>query len=476
MPKADFLEVHCAHSAIEPVGNLKPHPRNPNRHSEEQIELLARIIKAQGWRKPITISKRSGYITSGHARLMAANKMLVTHVPVDYQEYANEEVELADLLADNRIAELADIDRDAVGSMIQELMTKPIDLDLTGYDSTARALLNEIEKTTDKPLDDELKPETKAGKDLKTGEIWQLGTHRLICGDSKDPATWARLMTGEKASLIFTDPPYGISYESTTDKFVKIQGDDKTGDKLIVDLLKPIFQQMLANANDDSAWYVWHASATRDEFSFALKAVGIMEKQYLIWAKPSFVLGWSDYRWAHEPCFYAAKEGQKPRYFGERNEATVWRIGYRTKTGQTISLGHGVNVQDGQGGTLYIAPNPSPKKIRNVRLEPNQGAILISNRGEDDIWEVARETDYEHPTQKPVELARRAIQNSSLPGEIVIDPFLGSGTTLIGAETTGRRCYGIELDRAYCQVIIDRWQKITGNKATPHLMPIERSN
>jgi DNA modification methylase len=464
MAKADFLDVHCSHNAIEPVGNLKPHPRNPNRHSDEQVELLARIIKAQGWRKPITVSKRSGFITSGHARLMAAKKMLVTHVPVDYQEYVNEEVELADLLADNRIAELADIDGDAVGSMMQELMKSSLDLDLTGYDATARALMNEVEGTSEKALDDAVKPEIAAGKEFGTGEMWALGNHRLICGDAKNPDIWAALMDGAQANLIFTDPPYGISYESTTDKFAKIQNDEKTGDRLIVDLLKPVFQQAMLHASDDAAWYVWHATTTRDEFSYALKAAGIMERQYIIWAKPSFVLGWSDYRWAHEPCFYAAKEGQKPRYFGQRNESTVWRLGYKTKTGQSMTLGHGINVQDGQGSTIFIGPGPTPKKVRNVRLAQGEALILASSKGEDDLWEVSRESDYEHPTQKPVELARRALQNSSLPGEIVIDPFLGSGTTLLGAESTGRKCYGIELDRAYCDVILQRFEKLTGVK------------
>lgn len=465
MVKADHIDVHCSHTTIESVENLKPHPRNPNRHSDEQVEMLARIIKAQGWRKPITVSKLSGFITSGHARLMAAKKLMVTHVPVDYQDYANTDVELADLMADNRIAELADMDNEAVGSMIQELMKSSIDLDLTGYDATARALMNEVEGTIDKALDDAVKPEIEAGKSLGTGEMWALGEHRLICGDAKSQEIWDALMDGAKANLIFTDPPYGISYESTTDKFAKIQNDEKTGDKLIVDLLKPVFQQAMRHATDDAAWYVWHATTTRDEFSFALKSVGIMERQYLIWAKPSFVLGWSDYRWAHEPCFYAAKEGQKPRYFGQRNESTIWRIGYKTAKGQTITLGHGINVQDGQGGSLFIGPNHTPKKVRNIRIDPGTNAILIANRGEDDLWEVARETNYQHPTQKPVELARRALQNSSLPGEIVIDPFLGSGTTLLGAETTGRKCYGIELDRAYCEAIIKRWTSLTGGEA-----------
>lgn len=266
--------------------------------------------------------------------------------------------------------------------------------------------------------------------------------------------------------MFLPTPPYGVSYQTQSGKFGVIKGDKKRHDALYA-LLVNSLRQLAKHAENDAAFYIWHASSTRKDFEEAMAAAGIEEKQYLIWAKPSIVLGHADYHWAHEPCFYGAKVGTAPAFHGDRKQQTVWRIAPVSADAGAV-IGPGVLILDGNGRQIFIQPKaPKGKKVRTVRLAGDVKAVVLSaDESNTDLWEIARDSGAEHPTQKPVELAARGIENSTAPGGLVCDAFLGSGTTLIAAETTGRVCFGSELDPVYADVIVQRWQRIASAEAT----------
>jgi DNA modification methylase len=265
--------------------------------------------------------------------------------------------------------------------------------------------------------------------------------------------------------MVFTDPPYGVSYEAPSGKFDMIINDDKTEDDLVNTLLLPAFKVARSVTLPNAGFYIWHASSTREDFAYAMKAAALIERQYIVWAKPGFILGRSDYRWAHEPCFYASKENRVPAFYGGRSQSTVWRATVQTAQQASVILGTGLVLLDGSGGRIYLEPKaPNGKKVRTMRILPGQSIYVSGNNTTDDLWEIGRDDTGDHPTQKPVALAARAIENSSLPGDIVYDGFLGSGTTLIGAEAIGRICYGTELAPGYCDVIVERYCRQTGSR------------
>lgn len=336
---------------------------------------------------------------------------------------------------------------------------------LTGYTEEDIAGIISAISGDDDVIDDEIDevPEEPEEPISRPGDLWLLGPHRLICGSATDRATIERLMNGQKGHCVFTDPPYGVSYETQSGRFEMIENDDKTGDDLMAGLLVPAFRHYVEYTIPDAAFYIWHASSTRRDFEDAMTAVGLIENQYIIWVKNGAVLGHADYQWAHEPCFYASKAGHSPRFFGDRTQKTVWRATLRRKGSLETVLGNGLVLTDGAGGKIFIADKPPKgKKIRYIRLSDGRTVFIYTENKQSTVWEVARESKTEHPTQKPVELAVRAIENSTQPGEIVLDFFAGSGTTLIGAEITGRIAYVVELDPKYCDVIIKRYAKIKG--------------
>jgi hypothetical protein len=243
--------------------------------------------------------------------------------------------------------------------------------------------------------------------------------------------------------------------------------DELRSNALLRDLLIPALKNTVEAAAEHAGFYIWHASSTRDEFSYAMKAAGLVELQYLFWAKTGAAQSHSDYSWCHEPCFYAAKAGQRPTFYGNRGEHnTVWRFAGKAPDGWAVALGPSLLVTDGKGNSLYLAARgPKGRKLREFRLDEGKLIEVQGDNPEGTVWEVTRESGTVHPTQKPVALALRAIENSSLPGDLVLDPFAGSGTTLIGAQMTGRRANLVELDPGYCDAIIARWEGLTGEKA-----------
>ena len=458
--------VFCSYDEILDIEKVVGNPRNPNTHPKDQVELLARIIKATGWRANITISNLSGFVVKGHGRLAAAKLAGFTQVPVEYQNYTSEAEEYADLTADNRIAELADMNNTMLADILADIDTGEFPLELTGYtEEDMEGILGAIAGEDDaEPNDQDNEYEQKTTPMCQPGDLWILGPHRLICGDATDEATIERLMDGEKAALISTDPPYGVSYVSQSNKFEMIQNDDKTHDELYGKLLVPAFRNMVRHSEDDAAFYIWHASSTRRDFEDAMTAVGLMENQYITWVKNGFTLGHSDYQWGTEYCFYASKAGIKPKFYGDRAQNTAWRVTQRKDSTMATTLGNGLVITDGAGAKLYVTDTPPKgKKVRYVRTEAGTPLEIYSENKATTAWEVARETGALHPTQKPIELIAIAIENSSQPGEIVLDLFGGSGSALIAAEKSGRRGYSTELSPGYADVIITRYILATGN-------------
>lgn len=463
---ADGIPVFCAYDEIVSIEKAIPNPKNPNQHNPDQIARLAQVIEATGWRAPITISKRSGFIVRGHGRRLAAIERGWKTVPVDFQDYSSEAEEYADLIADNRLAELSAINNNLLIDIIEDMDSGEVPLEMTGYSEQDLAEIIAALEGSDDTQDDKADAVSTPGNIpmSKAGDLWCLGAHRLLCGSATDKEAVARLMNGEKAQMVNTDPPYGVSYETQSGKFAMIKNDDLTGDDLMATLLIPAFKNYVENTEPEAAFYIWHASSTRRDFEDAMIAVGIIEKQYIIWVKAAPVLGHADYQWAHEPCFYAEKAGHSAHFYGDRSQRTTWKAVLREADGPATVVTGGVVLTDGAGNKIYISDKPPKgRKIRYIRLNNGRSVCLYPEGKANTVWELSRDFAAEHPTQKPVELAVRAIGNSTKPGDLVLDFFAGSGSTLIGAEMTGRRANIIELDAHYCDVIINRYVRFTNN-------------
>lgn len=462
------VPVFCAFDELLDIGKAIPNPKNPNTHPKAQIELLAKIIKAQGWRQPITISTRSGLIVKGHGRLQAALLLGADQVPVDFQNYATEAEEIADLTADNRLAELAEMSTPMLADILADFDTGEMPMELTGYtEQDLEGILEAMAGADDaEPNDQDNEVEQALPPMSKLGDLWLLGPHRLICGDATDEATIERLMDGEKGAMVHTDPPYGVSYDGRFRcgaDWGMIKNDDLTGDDLMRKLLIPVFNNYRKHTIDKAGFYIWYAFSSQRDFEDALAAANITPYQQIIWAKTGG-LNRVHYHWQHEPCFYCGKDSEIPNFYGDRKQYSVWRVTTRLDGEMMTVLGSGVTLTDGKGNSIYITDKaPKGKKSRYMRVEEGKPISLFNEDRMNTVWEVARETNTLHPTQKPVELPIRAIENSSQPGEIVLDFFGGSGSTLLGAELTGRRCFTTELDPVYCDVIVSRYVAQTGN-------------
>jgi DNA modification methylase len=399
MSKISGIETHCAFDKSVDVVDLIPHPRNPNKHDDKQIALLAKIIRGQGWRNPIVVSERSGFIISGHGRLEAAKMLNVEQVPVDLQAFENEADEYAHLIADNRIAELAETDRGELADLIRELDGE-IDLDLTGFDEPSLAELMGESALDGDEVDAE--PQIDKADELQKkwntalGQVWELGDHRLLCGDCTDADAVAQLMSGAVAHLMVTDPPYGVEYDASWRE--RALGGERTKGKVHND----------DRADWSDAWelftgdvaYVWHGEKKAHTVANSLAAGGFELVNQIIWAKSNIVIGRGNYHSKHESCWYAVRKGGKRHFTDDRTQSTLWEIDKPVKS----------------------------------------------------------ETG--HSTQKPLECMARPIRNHKC--DTVYDPFLGSGTTLMACENLGRKCRAIEIDPGYVAVALERWSEATG--------------
>jgi DNA modification methylase len=440
------------------ISTLHPYPGNAKKHDIAEIRKSLR--RNGGQYKPVVVQRSTGYVLAGNGTLEAMlleGAATVAAVFVD----ADDETARRINLADNRIQELGGgYDDYALAALLQDLPT----LDGTGFDQEfLDELLEGLDPEPATGANPDAVPEPPAIAVTQPGDLWRLGDHRVLCGDATDAAIIQRLLGTDQLACVFTDPPYGMSYQPEGRR--AITGDDKR-DVDLQAMLHGAFRLAAKHARSDAAWYVWHAEATRDDFTAALRDAGMTVVDTIVWAKPSGGLGNNDYRRSHEPCLYAVREGHKPAWYGDRTETTVWRAAPAMGGARLTAIGQGVLISAGPDA-IYVAPHgPKNRRVRHVRLSGDQVAAIET--GADDttssVWEVGRDHDADHPTQKPTELVVRALRNSTQRGDLVLDQFLGSGATLIGAELAGRRCAGTELDPLYVDVICRRWQEVTGRK------------
>jgi DNA modification methylase len=398
------IPIFCAHDELVPTEKVIGNPRNPNTHPASQIELLAKIIAAQGWRAPITVSTRSGFVVRGHGRLAAARQLGAESVPVDFQDYESEAAEYADLIADNRIAELAELDMPSLADLLAELDAGDFDMDLTGFDPAQLEQLMTSVGAGPQVIEDDV-PDLPEEPVTQPGDMWLLGEHRLLCGDATNAEDVGRLMGDAKADLVFTDPPWnvGIGLDSNPRHRQRagLANDSMSSEDFAAFLGKAAASIASIAAGDV---YCVLGASEWPALDIALRGAGLHWSATVIWVKDTFVLGRSKYHRRYEPIWY----------------------GWREK------------------GT----------------------SSFCDRRDLDDVWEIPRpKRSEEHPTMKPVALVARAIANSSRPKGVVADLFAGAGSTLIAAEQLGRACRAMELDPGYCDVIVTRFEALTGTKA-----------
>ncbi|HEN0367632.1 TPA: site-specific DNA-methyltransferase [Streptococcus agalactiae] len=378
------------------VSDLIPYIRNARTHSESQIAQIAASIKEFGFLSPILIAE-DNTILAGHGRLAAARKLGLTKVPCVKESHLTETQRRAYIIADNKLSLNAGWDEDILAIELSELQGADFDLDLLGFDESELAGIFEEDKEV-KDDDFDVEKELEKPTFSKTGDIWTLGRHRLICGDSTKEETYRILMEGKKANLVVTDPPYNVNYEGSAGK---IKNDNMANDKFY-NFLFNAFSNMEKVMADDASIYVFHADTEGLNFRKAFNDAGFYLSGCCIWKKPSLVLGRSPYQWQHEPCLYGWKKKGKHQWYSGRKETTIWEF-------------------------------EKPKK------------------------------NAEHPTMKPIPLLAYPITNSSMSNTVVLDPFGGSGSTLIACEQTDRSCYTIELDEKFCDVIVKRYIEQVGS-------------
>ncbi len=450
-----------------PAKELHPNPKNWRRHPKAQTSALLGVFAEIGYADVVIAynayaDREPGdeylVLIDGHARLeLAKPDELIPTIILDVTEEEADKL----LITLDPLTMMADVDRGRLAELVNAANFQ---------DSRTSALLERIRRDNRLPaarpaVEPVVAPEPAQEPIARLGDLWRLGDHRVLVGDATELNNLERLMAGDGASVVFTDPPYGVSYQA--DGHAPIAGDDKRQRELL-EFLRQAFFNAKAMTLPQAAWYVWHASSTRREFERALDAAGVEEIEYLIWVKPTLVLGHADYQWQHEPCFYAARAGERPPFFGPRSESTVWRISHGVAAqDRAISLGNGILLTTGTGELLVTPAGGRGKTALHIPLDDGETIYIGADDAPDsNVWQVSRDTLHpDHPTQKPAALAARALVNSSLRGQIVLDPFLGSGSTLIGAELTGRRCFGMELEPRYVDGIVRKWESMTGRKA-----------
>lgn len=397
---------------FRPVSGLVPYSRNARQHGATQIQQIAASILEFGWTLPV-LADAEGTV-AGHARVLAAeviyeagqrirlpNGDLIPDgtVPVlDCTGWSSAQ-RRAYILADNRLAEVATWDSEILSEELSSLLDMGFDVELLGFEADDLVALRP-HAVMDGVLDVDEAPEPPAVPVTRPGDLWQLGDHRLLCGDARDANAMQRLLAGAMADLVITDPPYNVAYEGKTAKRMHIANDDMS-DGAFGQFLLLAYRNIAASCRQGACVYVFHADTEGTTFRRAFEAAGLKLAQCCVWVKQAFVLGRSDYHWQHEPVLYGWKPGAAHEWHGDRAQSTVWTF-----------------------------DRPS--------------------------W------SEEHPTMKPVALLAYLIGNSSRAGELVLDPFAGSGSTLMACEATGRRARVIELDPRFCDVIVQRWTSATG--------------
>ena len=376
------------------IDDITPYENNP-RHNDEAVDYVANSINEFGFKIPIVIDENN-IIIAGHTRLKASKKLGLEKVPCIRVTDLTEEQVKAFRVADNKVGEVATWDLDKLSVELED-----IDMDMTDF-GFSEIEIGDLELDNSVIVDDTL-PEPPKEPKSKRGDVYRLGNHTLMCGDSTSENDVSTLVNGGEINLLLTDPPYNVDYEGKTSEALKIQNDAMTQDEFqnfLYNAFKNAYEHMKAGAS----FYVWYASRETINFMLALEKADLEVRQQLIWNKNSLVIGRQDYQWKHEPCLYGWKSGASHYFIDDRTQTTVMDF---------------------------------DRPTRNA----------------------------EHPTMKPIELFEYQIKNSTRKNENVLDLFGGSGTTLIACEQTGRNCYMMEYDPRYVDVIIERWEELTGGKA-----------
>lgn len=390
-----------------PLDRLRPYARNPRTHSQDQVAQIAASIVEYGWTNPV-LAASDGTVIAGHGRLEAARKLGLAAVPVLVLDHLTAAKRRAYVIADNKIALNAGWDDAMLSAELTALNVEGFDLALTGFDvGEIDRLLDGLDDGTVADTGEDVAPKPPVDAITRPGDLWLLAKHRLLCGDSTLKADVEKLLAGARPHLMVTDPPYGVEYDIAwrNETGVNVNQSPRTGKV----------------KNDDradwrGAWalfpgevaYVWHSSLHSRTVVESLEACGFVVRSQIVWAKPNFAISRGDYHWQHEPCFYAVRKGGTGHWQGARDQSTVWNIGQGT--------------------------------------EENAATV--------------------HGTQKPVECMRRPLINNSERGDSVYEPFAGSGTALVAAESIGRNCLAMEIDPRYCDVAVRRWETYTGGAAS----------
>lgn len=377
------------------INKLIPYVNNARTHNAQQINKLRSSLREFGFINPVIID-RDFNVIAGHGRIMAAKEEGINEVPCVFVDYLTEAQKKAYILADNRMAMDAGWDEELLKVEIEALQAEDFDLSLTGFDESELAGFFD---TADDAKDDDFDVDKELEKPpvTKSGDLWLLGNHRLLCGDSTKEESYTLLMNGKKANLVVTDPPYNVNYQGTAGK---IKNDNLENDKFY-QFLFDAFTCMEKAMADDASIYVFHADTEGLNFRKAFADAGFYLSGTCIWKKQSLVLGRSPYQWQHEPCLFGWKKNGRHQWYSDRKQTTIWEFDKPKKNG-------------------------------------------------------------DHPTMKPVPLLAYPIKNSSMSNCIVLDPFGGSGSTLIACEQTNRICHTIELDEKYCDVIVKRYIEQVG--------------
>jgi site-specific DNA-methyltransferase (adenine-specific) len=385
-----------------PVANLVPYARNSRTHSAAQVDKIAASIKEFGFLNPVIVDGENGII-AGHGRILAAQKLGLETVPTIEAAHLTDAQRKAYIIADNRLALDAGWDDEMLRVELQDLDAVDFDLTLTGFDLDEIAALT-ADEPTEGLTDEDAVPEVPEQPVTVEGDVWLLGRHRLMCGDSTRIDHLEKLCEGQLVDMWLTDPPYNVAYEGGTSEKLTIENDEMSNDD---------FRQFLTESytaansvmKDGAVFYIWHADSEGYNFRGAAFDAGWKVRQCLIWKKSSLVMGRQDYHWIHEPCLYGWKEGAAHLWAADRKQTTIMEFNKPTRNG-------------------------------------------------------------EHPTMKPVELFEYQMLNNTKGSDLVLDSFAGSGTIAIACEKHGRCARMMELDPKYCDVIIKRWQDFTGQQVT----------
>jgi DNA modification methylase len=398
------LNLHSMAKQIElwVIDKLIPWARNPRTHSDAQIAQIAASIAEFGFNNPILVDTKAGII-AGHGRLLAARKLGLKEVPVIVLDHLTEAQKRAYIIADNQLALNAGWNDDLLRMELAALQEEDFAVSLIGFADEELARLLAAQDAVSGLTDEDAVPELPQTPISQAGDLWILGDHKLLVGDSTNGEDVAKLMAGEAADLVFTDPPYNVAYEGYTEHRLTIKGDRMT-DGEFKQFLEAAFRSCRTAVKPGASLYVCHSSSWQREFQNALESAGFEVRCQIIWAKSTFAWGFGRYKFQHEPLFYAHVAGQKDPWYGDKSQSTLWE-----------------------------EKKPAANRI--------------------------------HPTAKPVELVERALLNSSKAGDVVADLFGGSGSTLIGCERRGRKARLMEIDPKYADCIVRRYQEYTGKQA-----------